>query len=67
LVAASIENNNTARQGRLCQSFGSSLLDGHPLLGDAAINAVRQWKYTNAIEGKPAPVIATVTVDFNLR
>jgi periplasmic protein TonB len=41
---------------------------GHPLLNDAAINAVKQWKYSpTLLNGEPVPVIATVTVIFNLK
>jgi protein TonB len=41
---------------------------GHPLLDDAALSAVRQWKYSpTLLNGEPVPVIATVTVIFNLK
>jgi len=41
---------------------------GHPLLNDAAINAVKQWKYSpTLLNGEPVPVYATVTVIFNLK
>ncbi len=41
---------------------------GHPLLDEAALNAVRQWKYSpTLLNGEPVPVIATVTVIFNLK
>ena len=44
-----------------------SVIEGHPLLDDAAINAVRQWKYSPTfLNGKPVSVMATVTVLFNL-
>ncbi len=44
------------------------VLSGHPLLNEAAVSAVRQWKYSPTIlNGEPVPVIATVTVIFNLR
>lgn len=44
------------------------VLKGHPLLNDAAEQAVRQWKYSpTLLNGEPVPVIATVTVIFNLR
>jgi len=44
------------------------VLRGHPLLDDAAITAVKQWKYSpTLLNGEPVPVIATVTVIFNLR
>jgi TonB family protein len=39
---------------------------GHPLLNDAAIDAVKQWKYSPTIfNGLPVPVNATVTVAFS--
>ena len=44
------------------------VLKGHPLLDDSAVAAVRQWKYSpTLLNGEPVPVIATVTVIFNLR
>jgi TonB family protein len=37
------------------------------LLDDAAIDAIRQWKYTpTTLNGVPVPVIMTVTVNFSL-
>jgi periplasmic protein TonB len=43
------------------------ILSGHPLLVDAAVEAVKQWKYSPTIlNGEPVPVIATVTVVFRL-
>jgi protein TonB len=45
----------------------ASVIKGHPLLDDVAINAVRQWKYSPTIlNGKPISVTAEVTVLFNL-
>jgi len=44
------------------------ILSGHPLLRDAAVEAVRQWKYSPTIlNGEPVPVVATVTIVFKLR
>jgi TonB family protein len=41
--------------------------NGHPLLYEAAITAVKQWKYSpTLLNGEPVPVIATVTVRFDL-
>ena len=38
------------------------------LLDDAAIAAVRQWKYTpTLLNGVPVPVIMTVTVNFTMQ
>lgn len=43
------------------------VVSGHPLLRDAAVNAVKQWQYSpTLLNGEPAPVIATVTVQFEL-
>lgn len=41
---------------------------GHPLLTGAAVEAVRQWRYSpTLLNGEPVAVLATVTVVFNLR
>ena len=38
-----------------------------PLLDQAALDAVRQWKYTpTTLNGEPVEVIMTVTVNFTL-
>jgi len=43
------------------------MLRGIPLLDAAAIEAVRQWEYTpTLVDGKPVPVIMTITVNFRL-
>jgi TonB family protein len=40
---------------------------GHPLLDQAATDAVKQWKYSpTLLNGYPVPVITTVTVIFKL-
>jgi periplasmic protein TonB len=44
------------------------ILEGHPLLNEAAYNAVKQWKYMpTLIGGEPVPVLANVTVIFRIR
>ena len=44
------------------------LLRSIPMLDQAAIDAVRQWKYEPTLmNGQPVPVIMTVTVNFTLR
>lgn len=44
------------------------ILRGHPLLEEAAVQAVRQWKYSPTfLNGEPVPVTAAVTVIFSLR
>ena len=38
-----------------------------PLLDQAAIDAVKQWKYEpTLLEGLPVPIVMTVTVNFTL-
>jgi protein TonB len=45
-----------------------NIIRGHPLLNQAAVDAVSQWKYSpTLLNGEPVPVIATVTVNFVLR
>jgi TonB family protein len=42
------------------------VLRGHPLLDQAAIDAVKQWRYKPTyFSGQPVPVVATATVIFN--
>jgi protein TonB len=44
------------------------VLRGHPLLNDAALAAVRTWRYRpTLLNGTPVSVIMTVTVRFDLR
>ena len=41
------------------------VLGGHPLFTEAAVSAVRQWRYTpTLLDGVPVPVLMTVTVRF---
>ncbi|MDD5542340.1 MAG: energy transducer TonB [Acidobacteriia bacterium] len=44
-----------------------SVLSGHPILVQAAIDAVRQWIYRPVLlNGQPVEVVTTVTVNFKL-
>jgi protein TonB len=44
------------------------VLRGYPLLDQAAIDAVRHWRFTAALlNGEPVPVVMTVTVNFRLQ
>ena len=39
-----------------------------PLLDQAAVDAVQQWRFTPALlNGQPVPVVMTVTVNFMLQ
>ncbi len=43
------------------------VMQGHPLLVEEAVRAVRQWKYSpTLLNGEPVSVTASVTVIFNL-
>lgn len=43
------------------------VMDGHPALRGAALEAVRKWRYSPALlEGQPVEVPATMEVDFLL-
>jgi protein TonB len=44
------------------------VLSGHPLLTQAALDAVKQWRYRpTTLNGEPVDVITTVTVTFTLQ
>jgi protein TonB len=44
-----------------------TLISGHPLLADAALDAVRRWVYSpTTLNGQPIRVVMTVTVKFGL-
>ena len=43
------------------------VLSSQPLLEEAAVRAVRQWRYTpTELNGVPVPVLMTITVRFSL-
>ena len=45
----------------------AGVLRGHPLLDQAAVDAVLQWRYTpTLLNGVPVDVVMTVTVNFTL-
>jgi protein TonB len=44
-----------------------TVLQGHSLFDEAALEAVRQWAYTpTLLDGVPVPIIMTITVHFQL-
>lgn len=60
IIEATIGKDGTIEEARVLRSI--------PLLDDAALQAVRQWRYEPTyLNGEPVPVIVTVTVQFTLR
>ena len=60
IVEAVISTTGNVIEARVLRSM--------PLLDQAAIDAVRQWKYTpSLLNGVPVPVVMTVTVTFMLK
>jgi TonB family protein len=50
------------KEGKLSHA---SVLAGHPMLHDAAIEAARQWRYRpHVVNGQPVAVMTTITMDF---
>ena len=50
-----------------CHVTDVRVLTGHPLFNEAAVNAVRQWRYSaTRLNGVPVAVLMTVTVRFEL-
>ena len=46
----------------------ATVLSAKPLLAQAAVDAVRQWRFTpTLLNGVPVPVVMTVTVNFRLQ
>ena len=49
------------------QVVDATVLRSVPLLDEAALDAVRQWRYTpTRLNGEPVAVVMTVTVNFQL-
>ena len=59
ILEATLGEDGSVRDARVLRSV--------PLLDDAAMEAVRQWRFTpTLLNGTPVPVIMTVTVTFSL-
>ena len=57
IIEVTIDVDGTVKDARVLRSI--------PILDDAALDAVRQWRYQpTTIDGKAVPVIMTVTVSF---
>lgn len=60
VIEARIAPDGTVQDAKVLRSI--------PLLDDAAMAAVKQWRFTQTlVNGQPVPVIMTVTVNFSLR
>jgi periplasmic protein TonB len=60
VIEAIIGTNGSVQDARI--------VSGSPLLNEAALNAVRQWRYTpTLLNTQPVAVIMTVTVSFKLQ
>lgn len=60
ILEAVLDAEGTVREARVLRSV--------PLLDAAALDAVRQWRFTpTRLNGIPVPVVMTVTVMFSLR
>ena len=59
ILEVTIGTDGKVQAGRVMRSVA--------FLDEAAIEAVRQWEYTpTELDGKPVPVVMTVTVSFNM-
>ena len=59
ILEATISEDGRVREVRVLKSY--------PLLDQAAVDAVRQWRYTpTLLNGRPVSVLMTVTVSFTL-
>ncbi len=60
IIEVLIGDDGTVQAGQILRSI--------PLLDQAALDAVRQWRYTRTLlNGTPVPVIMTVTANFTLQ
>jgi protein TonB len=57
IIEATIDTSGLVSDARVLRSI--------PLLDQPAIDAVKQWEFTpTLLDGRPVPVIMTVTVNF---
>jgi len=60
ILEAVIGEDGSVRDVRLLRSV--------PLLDGAAMDAIRQWRFSpTLLNGQPVPVVMTITVAFKLR
>ena len=59
IIDATIDEQGNVTETRILRSI--------PLLDEAAVAAVRQWKFSpTLLNGVPVPIVMTVTVNFKL-
>ncbi len=64
LEASVVVEAQVDERGRVVDA---TVLQGHPVFNEAALEAVRQWAYTPTLrDGVPIPILLTVTVHFRL-
>ncbi len=71
-VARQAGIEGTVRMKAIIAKDGSvqalKVISGEPVLANAAVEAVRKWRYRPTVmEGKPVTVVTTVTVEFQLK
>jgi protein TonB len=55
------------RDGRIARE-NIRVITGHPLLQQAAIDAVSQWVYKpTELNGQPVEIVTTITVNFSFQ
>jgi TonB family protein len=60
-----VVNITTSEDGKV---IGAEIIEGHPLLRDSVLKAVKQWEFKpTELSGVPVKVVAVLTFDFNLK
>jgi TonB family protein len=60
IIEARIESDGSVSETKILRSI--------PMLDDAAVDAVRQWRFTpTLLNGVPVPVVMTTTVNFTMQ
>jgi protein TonB len=60
IVEATIDTDGTVSDAHILRSI--------PMLDEAALDAVRQWRFVpTLLNGAAVPVIVTLTINFHLR
>jgi hypothetical protein len=72
--AIALTRGTSAATAQVCQAeselskAAARVLKSVPLLDEAALQAVKEWRYDpTLVNGKPVPIKMTVTVNFSTR